>query len=128
MDLTPAACREHGDRVQDEAQRDAGGVVDLEFPEVPKFDSLPQAGNPQGKSAFLAVQEGCDKFCTFCVVPYTRGAEYSRSVDEVVTEAKQLAARGVVEIMLRESRSFSSISRLASECLGQKWMKVDDYP
>ncbi len=82
------------------AQRDAGGVVDLEFPEVPKFDSLPQAGNPQGKSAFLAVQEGCDKFCTFCVVPYTRGAEYSRSVDEVVAEAKQLAARGVVEIML----------------------------
>lgn len=82
------------------ALRDGGGVVNLEFPEVPKFDSLPESSNPQGKSAFLAVQEGCDKFCTFCVVPYTRGAEYSRSADEVLAEARQLVRRGVVEIML----------------------------
>lgn len=82
------------------ALRDGGGVVDLEFPEVPKFDTLPETAAPQGKSAFLAVQEGCDKFCTFCVVPYTRGAEYSRSVDEVIAEAKVLVSGGAVEITL----------------------------
>lgn len=82
------------------ALRDGGGVVDLEFPEEPKFDALPNATAPDGKSAFLAVQEGCDKFCTFCVVPYTRGAEYSRAVDDVVAEAKLLVAGGAVELML----------------------------
>lgn len=82
------------------ALRDAGGVVDLEFPEEPKFDSLPQASEAQGKAAFLAVQEGCDKFCTFCVVPYTRGAEYSRKVSDVLAEAQALVKSGAVEINL----------------------------
>lgn len=82
------------------ALRDGGGVVDLDFPEVPKFDTLPEATAPDGKSAFLAVQEGCDKFCTFCVVPYTRGAEYSRSVDDVVAEAKLLVKGGAIELTL----------------------------
>jgi len=82
------------------AERDGGGVVDLEFPEVPKFDALPKSTEATGKSAFLSVQEGCDKFCTFCVVPYTRGADYSRSVDEVLAEAKMLIASGAVEITL----------------------------
>jgi tRNA-2-methylthio-N6-dimethylallyladenosine synthase len=82
------------------ALRDGGGVVDLEFPEEPKFDALPQATAPNGKSAFLAVQEGCDKFCTFCVVPYTRGAEYSRAVDEVLAEAQLLVAGGAIELTL----------------------------
>ncbi|MCH2546034.1 MAG: tRNA (N6-isopentenyl adenosine(37)-C2)-methylthiotransferase MiaB [Alphaproteobacteria bacterium] len=82
------------------ALRDGGGVVDLEFPEEPKFDTLPEATAPTGKSAFLAVQEGCDKFCTFCVVPYTRGAEYSRSVDEIISEAKILVRGGAVELTL----------------------------
>ncbi len=81
------------------AIRDGGGVVELEFPKEPKFDSLPEAGS-QGVSAYLAVQEGCDKFCTFCVVPYTRGAEYSRSVEEILVEANQLIDKGAKEINL----------------------------
>jgi tRNA-2-methylthio-N6-dimethylallyladenosine synthase len=82
------------------AIRDGGGVVDLDFPEEPKFDALPEATAPSGKSAFLAVQEGCDKFCTFCVVPYTRGAEYSRAVDEIVAEATLLVRGGAMELTL----------------------------
>jgi tRNA-2-methylthio-N6-dimethylallyladenosine synthase len=81
-------------------KRDRDGIVDLEFPEITKFDSLPKVGKSQGVSAFLSVQEGCDKFCTFCVVPYTRGAEYSRTVAEIEEEAKQLVDQGSVEIML----------------------------
>ncbi len=75
------------------------GVLDIEFPEEPKFDHLPPV-RAEGYSAFLSVQEGCDKFCTFCVVPYTRGAEFSRPVDAVLAEARQLAAAGVREITL----------------------------
>ena len=75
-------------------------VVDTEFPAQPKFGLLPEATTATGSSAFLTVQEGCDKFCTFCVVPYTRGAEYSRPVAEVVAETRRLAAAGVREITL----------------------------
>lgn len=75
------------------------GILDIEFPAEPKFDHLPEV-KAKGASAYLSVQEGCDKFCTFCVVPYTRGAEYSRAVDDVVDEAKIVAARGAREIML----------------------------
>jgi tRNA-2-methylthio-N6-dimethylallyladenosine synthase len=75
-------------------------VLDIEFPAEPKFDHLPAASASQGPSAFLTVQEGCDKFCSFCVVPYTRGAEYSRSVAEVLAEARRLVAAGAVEITL----------------------------
>ncbi len=85
----------------------AGGgakVVETEFDIDAKFDHLSeQAAVPVKKrppSAFLTVQEGCDKFCTFCVVPYTRGAEVSRSVDQIVTEAQQMAANGVREVTL----------------------------
>ena len=77
-----------------------GAVVDTEFPVEPKFDFLPEERAPQGASAYLSVQEGCDKFCAFCVVPYTRGAEYSRPVAQVITEAKQLVAQGAREITL----------------------------
>ena len=79
---------------------DAGPVLDTDFPAEPKFDFLPEAAAPQGVSAFLSVQEGCDKFCTFCVVPYTRGAEYSRPVGAVVAEARRLIAAGAREITL----------------------------
>ncbi len=79
--------------------RENRGVLDIEFPKEPKFDHLPPV-RAEGYSAFLSVQEGCDKFCTFCVVPYTRGAEFSRPVDAVLAEARQLAAAGVREITL----------------------------
>ena len=75
------------------------GVLDIEFPADPKFDFLPDV-RVEGPSAFLSVQEGCDKFCTFCVVPYTRGAEYSRNVDKVIAEARYMVANGVREITL----------------------------
>jgi tRNA-2-methylthio-N6-dimethylallyladenosine synthase len=76
------------------------GIVDTEFPVESKFDHLPEAHGAGGVTAFLTVQEGCDKFCTFCVVPYTRGAEMSRSVEEVAAEARRLVAGGVREITL----------------------------
>jgi tRNA-2-methylthio-N6-dimethylallyladenosine synthase len=75
------------------------GVLATDFPVESKFDHLPAAPG-QGPSAFLSIQEGCDKFCTFCVVPYTRGAEYSRPVADVVAEAQRLVTEGAVEITL----------------------------
>ncbi|MEC8727102.1 MAG: tRNA (N6-isopentenyl adenosine(37)-C2)-methylthiotransferase MiaB [Pseudomonadota bacterium] len=88
------------------AQRDMGakefsgrGIIDTQFPIEPKFDSLPPATSP-GPSAFLTVQEGCDRFCTFCVVPYTRGAEFSRSVADVIAEAVALVDSGARELIL----------------------------
>ena len=73
--------------------------VETEFPAESKFDRLPERG-PAGVSAFLSVQEGCDKFCSFCVVPYTRGAEASRPAAAVLAEARTLAARGARELTL----------------------------
>jgi tRNA-2-methylthio-N6-dimethylallyladenosine synthase len=75
-------------------------VLDTSFPAEPKFDHLPETSAAPGVSAFLTVQEGCDKFCTFCVVPYTRGAEYSRPAAEIIAEAGRLAAAGAREITL----------------------------
>ena len=77
-----------------------GGVVDTSFPQESKFDHLPQARAGQGATAFLTVQEGCDKFCTFCVVPYTRGGEYSRPAAQILGEARGLVASGAREITL----------------------------
>jgi tRNA-2-methylthio-N6-dimethylallyladenosine synthase len=82
------------------AARAGGVVLDTDFPTEDKFDRLPEANAPQGVSAFLAVQEGCDKFCTFCVVPYTRGAEYSRPPRQVLAEARRLVEGGARELTL----------------------------
>ena len=81
------------------AAREHGHVLETDFPALEKFDSLP-APMESGISAFLTVQEGCDKFCTFCVVPYTRGSEESRSPDAILREARQLAEKGAREIVL----------------------------
>ncbi|WP_268893158.1 tRNA (N6-isopentenyl adenosine(37)-C2)-methylthiotransferase MiaB [Sandarakinorhabdus oryzae] len=80
-------------------QAQTGRAVDIDMPLVPKFDSLPQRRIAQA-SAFLTVQEGCDKFCTFCVVPYTRGPETSRPAADLIGEAQALVACGVKEITL----------------------------
>src|SRR6185369_1627502 len=80
--------------------RRGAGVLDTDFPAESKFDHLPAPAPGQAVSAFLAIQEGCDKFCTFCVVPYTRGAEFSRTPGEIVAEVERLAANGTREITL----------------------------
>ena len=88
-DLVARALRDRGDP-----------IVATDFPAEPKFDHLPEAAAARGVTAFLTIQEGCDKFCSFCVVPYTRGAEYSRPVVQIVTEAYHAARSGVREITL----------------------------
>jgi tRNA-2-methylthio-N6-dimethylallyladenosine synthase len=82
--------------------REAGkAVVETEFPAEEKFDGLKAQALPRKSvAAFLTVQEGCDKFCTFCVVPYTRGAEFSRPVEQVLAEARRMAGQGVKEFTL----------------------------
>ncbi len=74
-------------------------VVDVRFPEIEKFDCLPEP-RADGPSAFVSIMEGCSKYCTYCVVPYTRGTEISRPFDDVITEVAQLAAQGVREVNL----------------------------
>jgi tRNA-2-methylthio-N6-dimethylallyladenosine synthase len=82
-----------------EARGKHGSVVDVSFPEIEKFDCLPEP-RAEGPTAFLSVMEGCSKYCTFCVVPYTRGEEVSRPFDDIVAEAVSLAEQGVREINL----------------------------
>jgi tRNA-2-methylthio-N6-dimethylallyladenosine synthase len=81
------------------AAREQGHALETDFPALEKFDSLPAPAR-SGVSAFLTVQEGCDKFCTFCVVPYTRGSEQSRLPQAILREARQLADKGAREIVL----------------------------
>jgi len=86
------------------AKAETTRVVDTDFPEEDKFEHLPRASRQaivaRGLTAFLTIQEGCDKFCSFCVVPYTRGNEMSRPVAQIIAEAQNLAAAGVREITL----------------------------
>ncbi len=74
-------------------------VVDISFPEIEKFDCLPEP-RAEGATAFVSIMEGCSKYCTFCVVPYTRGEEISRPFDDIIAEVAQLAAQGVREVNL----------------------------
>jgi tRNA-2-methylthio-N6-dimethylallyladenosine synthase len=83
-----------------DARRASGAAqVDISFPEIEKFDRLPPA-RADGPAAFVSIMEGCSKYCTFCVVPYTRGEEVSRPFDDVLTEVAELAAQGVKEVTL----------------------------
>ncbi|WP_031550307.1 tRNA (N6-isopentenyl adenosine(37)-C2)-methylthiotransferase MiaB [Parvularcula oceani] len=82
------------------AARERGEVLETEFEAEAKFDALETPREADGPTAFVTVQEGCDKFCTFCVVPYTRGAEVGRATDRIVAEVRALAAQGVREVTL----------------------------
>ncbi len=83
----------------DERRSSGELVVDISFPEIEKFDRLPEP-SVDGPTAFVSVMEGCSKYCSFCVVPYTRGEEVSRPLDDVIAEVAQLAERGVREVTL----------------------------
>ena len=83
----------------DQVQKERRPAVDVSFPEIEKFDYLP-APRADGPTAFVSVMEGCSKYCTFCVVPYTRGEEVSRPFDDVIAEIAQLADKGVREVTL----------------------------
>ena len=82
-----------------ERQRSGKSQVDISFPEIEKFDSLPPA-RKEGGAAFVSIMEGCSKYCSYCVVPYTRGEEVSRPFEDVLTEVASLASQGVCEISL----------------------------
>ncbi|MDE1329872.1 tRNA (N6-isopentenyl adenosine(37)-C2)-methylthiotransferase MiaB [Vibrio aestuarianus] len=82
-----------------QSQTNSGPVMDISFPEVEKFDCLPEP-KADGATAFVSIMEGCSKYCTYCVVPYTRGEEVSRPMDDVLYEIAQLAEQGVREVNL----------------------------
>jgi len=101
VDLVVGPQTYHRLPAMEQAVREGRRAVDTEFPDEDKFEHLPRGPRAgRGPTAFLTVQEGCDKFCAFCVVPYTRGAEMSRPVARILTEARDLVARGVREITL----------------------------
>lgn len=110
--------------------RKEGVMLDTDFPVESKFDHLPEP-TLQGVQAFLAIQEGCDKFCHFCVVPYTRGAEYSRAVDDILREASLLIAKGAIEITLlgQNVNAYHGIGPNGQEWnLGQLLFALADLP
>jgi len=84
----------------EEIKRKNSWAIDLDFHHEAKFDTMPEDSGSQGVSAFVSVQEGCDKFCHFCVVPYTRGAEFSRKVSDIMRETIRMIAMGAKEITL----------------------------
>jgi tRNA-2-methylthio-N6-dimethylallyladenosine synthase len=94
----PQTLHRLGDMVE-EARQKRKAVVDISFPEIEKFDRLPEP-RAEGPFAYVSIMEGCSKYCSFCVVPYTRGTEISRPLDDVLSEVAALAAQGVREVML----------------------------
>ncbi len=104
-------------RKQDKKGR---GILNIDFPSEPKFDSLPESNIPQGVTAFLTIQEGCDKFCRFCCVPYTRGAEFSRPIAEITQEARHLVAQDAKEITLL-GQNVNAYHGLAPDGSTEEW-------
>lgn len=100
-----------------QVQKGEDAVVDISFPEIEKFDRLPEP-RAEGPSAFVSIMEGCSKYCSFCVVPYTRGEEVSRPVDDVIFEIAQLAEQGVREVNLlgQNVNAFRGPNFDGSEC------------
>src|SRR5437762_1297542 len=98
----------------DELRRTGKPVVDVSFPEIEKFDRLP-APRAEGAQAFVSIMEGCSKYCSFCVVPYTRGEEVSRPFDDVVREVAALCAQGVKEVTLLGQNVNAWRGRIAGE-------------
>ena len=86
-------------KLLDQVRSGGDSAIDISFPEIEKFDHLPSPG-AKGATAFVSIMEGCSKYCSFCVVPYTRGEEVSRPLDDVVAEVAELAGQGVCEINL----------------------------
>ncbi len=113
-----------------EATRAAGGVLDTDFPVEAKFDVLPRTTDAQAVSAFLTIQEGCDKFCSFCVVPYTRGAEFSRPVAAVVAEAEHLVSLGARELTLlgQNVNAYHGVGDGGVWGLGQLLVRLAEIP
>ncbi|AEI88416.1 MAG: tRNA (N6-isopentenyl adenosine(37)-C2)-methylthiotransferase MiaB [Candidatus Midichloria mitochondrii] len=101
----------------EQVRREKKWAIDLEFKENDKFDLLPEHDELKGPSAFLSVQEGCDKFCHFCVVPYTRGSEYSRAVPVIHREASKLVSLGAKEINLLGQ----NVSAYHADIEGEQW-------
>jgi tRNA-2-methylthio-N6-dimethylallyladenosine synthase len=91
---------QHLPQMIEQTLRESAAAIHLEFPEHSKFDALPETLQPSGLSAFVSIQEGCDKFCSFCVVPYTRGAEFSRPVAAIEAEIRTRLEQGSIEIVL----------------------------
>jgi tRNA-2-methylthio-N6-dimethylallyladenosine synthase len=110
-----------------EMLRQKGRVLDTEFPPEDKFDHLPERKGLRGPTAFLTVQEGCDKFCAFCVVPYTRGAEVSRPAARILAEAQGLVAQGVREITLL-GQNVNAWHGEGAKGLGDLIRKLADIP
>ncbi|MFK8067409.1 MAG: tRNA (N6-isopentenyl adenosine(37)-C2)-methylthiotransferase MiaB [Gammaproteobacteria bacterium] len=84
---------------KDQKKMSKSRVIDISFPEIEKFDNLPEA-RAEGPTAFVSIMEGCSKYCTYCVVPYTRGEEFSRPFDDVIAEVAELSTQGVREVNL----------------------------
>jgi tRNA-2-methylthio-N6-dimethylallyladenosine synthase len=131
----PALLREAAAIPEDARGARWGRAIDTDMPAIPKFEALPPRRR-QGASAFLTVQEGCDKFCSFCVVPYTRGSEVSRPFADLVAEAEALVAAGAVEITLigqnvnaygLELRGGATLPALIAELAGLDGLKRIRY-
>lgn len=112
------------------SKRHEKNVVSLDFNPIEKFDSIMHHRSSKNVSEFLTIQEGCDKFCTFCVVPYTRGAEFSRPVQQIIDEAKKLIDNGTKEIVLlgQNVNAYHGIQGDTETTLAQLIYELDKIP